>query len=100
MKAVASQLANKRDVSDKVFVWLDPMQMEIMEDQNPRQIIYGPASTGKTILIQLKVFQLIEENVDDNVLIILPNDRLVEKYKSFFKNVGMKSCLDGKSMEY
>jgi hypothetical protein len=68
-----------------VVVWLDPIQLEIMKDPTKRQVIVGPASTGKTLLIQLKVLEIME-TTNDNVLIILPYQQLVEKYKEFLKN--------------
>ena len=47
-------------------------------------IIYGPASTGKTVLIQLKIIQLIKGNKNSKILVLLPHKRLVLKYKQFF----------------
>jgi hypothetical protein len=68
-----------------VVVWLDPIQLEIMKDPIKKQVIVGPASTGKTLLIQLKVLEIME-TTNGNVLIILPYQQLVEKYKDFLKN--------------
>ncbi len=73
-----------------VVVWLDPIQLEILNDvTTKKQIIIGPASTGKTLLIQLKVLQIIEKSTV-NVLIILPCKQLEAKYKDFF----LKTDLD------
>jgi hypothetical protein len=40
-------------------IFLDPVQSEIMKDKHRKQMIIGPASTGKTLLIQLKVLEII-----------------------------------------
>jgi len=74
----------------EVFIWLDPTQAKIMRDKNPKQILFGSASTGKTILIQLKVLDLLKNDKTSNVLIILPNQRLKMKYEKFFKNADVK----------
>jgi len=68
-----------------LYVWLDPVQQEIMNDKNPRQVIIGPASTGKTLLIQLKVLQLCKNERDCHILIILPHKTLIKKYQQFFQ---------------
>ena len=68
-----------------VVVWLDPIQLEIMKDTAKRQVIVGPASTGKTLLIQLKVLEIMETTTE-NVLIILPYKQLAAKYKEFLEN--------------
>ena len=68
--------------------WLDPIQSEIMNDSNPYQIIVGPASTGKTILIQLKVCQILQKGENVAVLIILPLEILKVKYLQFFDTWG------------
>ncbi len=67
-----------------IYVWLDPVQQEIMSDANPRQVIIGPASTGKTLLIQLKVLELCRNDRDSEILILLPHISLVRKYQHFF----------------
>lgn len=65
-------------------VWLDSIQREIMKDKTSnRQVIVGPASTGKTILIQLKVLEIVETTTNEKVLIILPYKDLEEKYQEF-----------------
>ena len=68
-----------------LYVWLDPVQQEIMNHSNPRQVIIGPASTGKTLLIQLKVVELGRNDKDSQILIFLPHQNLVKKYKHFFQ---------------
>ena len=60
-----------------------------MKDSNPYQIIVGPASTGKTILIQLKAYQILQKDVSAAVLIVLPLDILKVKYIQFFKHCGL-----------
>jgi hypothetical protein len=80
-------LPNSKTELGSVVVRLDPVQREIMKDKtSKRQVIVGPASTGKTILIQLKVMEIIETTTNEKVLIILPCKQLEEKYKDFFQN--------------
>ncbi len=71
-------------VSRNIFIWLDPIQSFIMSQPNPCQIITGPASSGKTILVQLKVLELMRHNNSEDVLVILPTSELKEKYQEFF----------------
>jgi superfamily I DNA and RNA helicase len=68
------------------YVLLDPIQQQIMDDKNPRQLILGSAGTGKTVLLQLKAWQLLEDNPKCKVLIILPLKGVVDVYKSYFKS--------------
>lgn len=60
-----------------------------MKHSNNRQILRGPASTGKTIMIQIKVLQILRNDRNAKILILLPFTRLVEKYKTFFNNAGI-----------
>jgi hypothetical protein len=69
-------------LSKDLHVWLDPIQVKIMSDKFPKQVIMGPASTGKTILVQLKILEKLKK--DDNVVVILPSSFLVVKYRSFY----------------
>jgi hypothetical protein len=73
---------DKINITGELFVWLDPVQLKIMDSRHPRQIILGPASTGKTILIQLKIIEKLRAN--ENVLVVLPTKKLVSNYKLFF----------------
>ncbi len=78
--------------SKDLYVWLDPIQVEIMKDKDPIQIIIGPASTGKTILIQLKIIEKLKNN--EPVIVILPSSALVLKYRLFFENCNQeKLCI-------
>ena len=92
---------NKKFVAKKYpssYLWLDPIQIEVMKDQNNRQIIYGPASTGKTLLIQLKVIELFEKYSNPSVLIILPFKKLVQMYEQYFEESNIsKSFYKGTS---
>jgi hypothetical protein len=82
--AVKEALPDSKHEHGTIVVWLDPIQLEILNDKKAkRQIIIGPASTGKTILIQLKVLELVKRS-DEKVLIILPCKELEENYKYFF----------------
>jgi hypothetical protein len=74
---------------ENTFVWLDPLQTEILNDKNSKQIIIGPASTGKTILIFLKVLNIFKNEPDSNVLIILPYKQLVKMYLLYFNTAGL-----------
>ena len=71
------------------IIWLDPTQSKALKENHPRHIIRGPASTGKTILLQLKVLHLIKSSKDDKILILLPFQALVDKYKAFFEKSGV-----------
>ena len=72
-----------------LFVWLDPVQQEIIDDDNPKQVIIGSASTGKTLLLQLKILDLCSNDKDSEAVIILPNKRLVKKYQEFLTHSGV-----------
>ena len=76
--------SSKHSVTGEVYIWMDPIQTQVLHDPNPMMIIYGPASTGKTVLIQLKIIQLIKGNKNSKILVLLPHKRLVLKYKQFF----------------
>jgi hypothetical protein len=76
-----------------VFIWLDPIQKAIFDElcgkkdsSEKRFLIIGPASTGKTVLIQLAVLRILIGDAEKKVLIILPDDNLVKKYNKFFEN--------------
>jgi len=85
-------LPHSKTERETVLVWLDPIQREIMNDKTAKkQVIIGPASTGKTILIQLKVLEIIE-TTDEKILIILPYKQLEEKYKEFFDQNDTDTC--------
>jgi hypothetical protein len=60
-----------------------------MNDSNPYQIIVGPASTGKTVLIQLKACQILQKDPSAAILIVLPLDALKVKYIQFFKGCSL-----------
>jgi hypothetical protein len=66
------------------FVFLDPIQQQIIDDKNPKQLILGSAGTGKTVLLQLKARQLLKADPACKVLIILPLKGVVDVYKSHF----------------
>jgi hypothetical protein len=84
-QSALKELPGSKTQLGTIVVWLDAIQQEIMKDPTKRQVIVGPASTGKTLLIQLKVLEIIEET-KSKVLIILPYKQLEEKYKEFLKN--------------
>ena len=50
------------------------------------QVIIGPAGTGKTILVQLKIVEILEADATSKVIIFLPYDRLVQKFEDFFQS--------------
>jgi hypothetical protein len=78
--------------TNSLFIWLDPFQMKIFKDPNPHQVVKGPASTGKTILVQLKVLQILRRDpLTCKVIILLPFERLVDKFKLFFQNAGVET---------
>jgi hypothetical protein len=82
------------EVKPSLCYWLDPIQSEIMDDSNPYQIIVGPASTGKTLLIQLKVLQMLHKAEKEAVLIILPLQSLKQNYVKFFMDCGLQDDCD------
>ena len=80
----------RKKVFGKFVVWLDPVQVAILDDETKRQIIIGNAATGKTLVIQLKVLELLHDSDDHKILIILPYSKLVQFYDSFFEAQGIK----------
>ena len=84
-----NEFSSKHSVTGEVYVWMDPIQTQVLNDRNPMMIIYGPASTGKTVLIQLKIIQLIKGNKNSKILVLLPHKRLVLKYKQFFDGLNL-----------
>ena len=64
---------------------MDPEQVEIMNDPDPWQIIIGPASTGKTLLIQLKVLDILTYDPNSNILILVPLEIMKATYQKFFQ---------------
>ncbi len=79
----------KKEVG-KFVVWLDPVQVAILDDETKRQVIIGNAATGKTLVIQLKVLELLYDCDDHKILIILPYSKLVQFYDIFFEAQGIK----------
>jgi hypothetical protein len=55
-----------------------------MSDPNLSQIIVGPASTGKTLLIQLKVLEILETEEDSKVLVVVPLKKMKKVYLKWF----------------
>jgi hypothetical protein len=76
-------------VKDDLSVWLDPTQDKILFSKHPNQVIIGPASTGKTILVQLKVMGILGTETDSNVLIVLPTEKLQAKYEKYFQEANV-----------
>ena len=68
----------------KQLIWLDPVQSKILRDSIPRQIIFGPASTGKTVLIQIKASETVRKFREQKNVVVVPNKELKEKYDRFF----------------
>jgi hypothetical protein len=94
--AVKEALPDSKHEKRTIVVWLDPIQQEIMQDKTLKKlVIIGPASTGKTILIQLKVLEIVTMT-KDKVLIILPHEQLAAKYEKFFKtsDIGMNERIE------
>ena len=71
------------------FIWLDPNQSKILNDLHPFQIILGPASTGKTVLVQLKILDVISKNNAATVLLVVPYPILKQKYEKFFDDANL-----------
>jgi superfamily I DNA and RNA helicase len=87
--------AQKRKFN-KIVLWLDPRQSQIMDEEvQKHQYIIGPPGTGKTILIQLKVLEVYQNNPESKVLIMLPYEPLVEAYKKFFEESGLETTTSG-----
>lgn len=89
--------SKKNESQSKRFLWLDQRQAEVMQSSCKKQYIFGPASTGKTLLIQLKVLEILnackqdKDNRENKVLIVLPYDHLVISYKKFFQDSGFET---------
>ena len=82
----SKEKAKRKSIQEDIYIWLDPNQVEILCEENKQQIIYGPASTGKTILTQLKIIEILKQDSTTKVLVILPYERVVEIYKNFFSS--------------
>ena len=79
---MSTRFANRNDkVPDFQEIEWNEQQSEAYKIK--QQVIYGPYGSGKTILIQYKAAELAFNN-DCKVLIILPTECLVIKYKVFF----------------
>ena len=67
---------------ENFFLWLDPIQKRFLDDSCNEQLLIGTAGTGKTILAQLKVLQVFKSGNQAKILILLPNEVLVNQYKT------------------
>lgn len=77
-------------VLQDVWKYITPDQHKVWNNENRKQIIFGPYGSGKTILIQCKAADLALSG--KNVLVIVPTDHLMTKYKVFFdKHVRAKN---------
>jgi len=82
-----------QQVGNQTCYFLDPNQNQIMNDRNPEQIIVGPASSGKTLLIQLKVIQILETEADSKVLILVPLEKMKQVFQTFIdQHFAGKDC--------
>ena len=70
----------------KLWEYVKSEQAEVWEGKH--QVIYGPYGSGKTVLIQCKAADLA--NSGGKVLIILPTDELIIKYKMFLSKVMLR----------
>lgn len=85
-KPLEKQQKKLKAVTNENAKGLDFQEIPLSQEQykawnQKRQVIYGPYGSGKTKLIQYKVVNLAFNG--DKVLIILPTDCLVRKYKMF-----------------
>ena len=89
LKKLNHPSVEKKMISQNMFLWLDPLQAKILSDKNPYQVIIGPASSGKTIMIQLKILEILRNKKHEQVLIILPSETLKLKYEEFFSKANL-----------
>ena len=67
-----------------LVIFLTPEQLNIMYEPRLVQKIIGYAGTGKTVLIQNKVLEILKLNLyNENILIVVPH-MIVSIYNSFF----------------
>jgi hypothetical protein len=67
-----------------LFVWLDPVQAKILRDKNPFQLIIGSVATGKTMLLQMKILDVLRTESHSKVLVVLPTSNLKSYYEKMF----------------
>ena len=83
--------------SDQYF-WLDPIQSAVMECNSKKVFIAGPAGTGKTILLQLKIEQILKNDLDSRILVFFPpwpsSGALAGIYTNFLKQLCTDEMLE------
>jgi len=62
----------KVEVRDDCYIWLDPIQNEILKSKEPKLLIPGAASTGKTALLQLKIVEILKSIEHCSIIVVLP----------------------------
>jgi hypothetical protein len=85
------QMANVEEVQfeDGLFVWLDQIQAKILSDKNPFQLIMGSTARGKTMLLLMKILEVLRTESRSNVLVILLTSNLIDFYEKNFKERGI-----------
>jgi hypothetical protein len=84
--------AAMKSVQSEIF-FLTPEQSAIMSnDAITRRIIYGPAGSGKTLLIQIKAVELLEAG--QRVLIIVPQSLRILYRRFFSRKIGDEQNCD------
>lgn len=84
-KIVSLELDSRYRSLTSEVLFFSPEQARILHHvPSAKQIIFGPAATGKTLLIQAKAVHLVKTN--QPVLIILP-EPLIRLYEAFFRRV-------------
>ena len=100
-----------RDVGSKLtkqVLYLNPEQIEVW-DGPKRQIVRGVAGTGKTVIIQHKVLEMVENlklQVNNNdsgghagpKIVVITTDSIAAKYKTFFDQNKVGSNVEIRSM--
>ena len=66
--------------------YLKPQQMDLLYTELARLIIRGPAGTGKTILIILKILFLIKSETEFNILLFAPHPHNIRCKKLLERN--------------
>ncbi|CAH1773372.1 unnamed protein product, partial [Owenia fusiformis] len=87
-KPPASRSQAVAAISAKTEKWLlmTPEQLKLLMDTRRMLYIEGPAGSGKTQLLELKVRMIKEFNPDDSVLILCWNMAIVEKLDTYMRN--------------
>ena len=71
-KSKSSKVEKVETLAPNEYIWLDPIQSLVMKCSSKKVFISGPAGTGKTVLLQLKIVQILKTNPESKILVFFP----------------------------